>query len=158
MNSTLRLCIIGAIFTSFSMGLPACVTTRAQLNEQNGVSEGNAEEAGYQKVKRTVSVKSEEIAAPTPAPAPVAQAPVTQAPTTPAPLGVAPLPEHHLGPVPPTAPVAPVAAVPATSSTPSHPAAAAAAMSGGSYGEEEMRSELARLSGQVEEMEKNNGR
>jgi len=111
------------------LSVQACVTTRAALNEKRE----QGDESSVPSTSKNSSVKSEDLSPSVPAPTPsvvetskpldASMAPVTTSATPVSPTPVRPSP---LLPVP---------------------------VSGGSYGMEEMRSELAKLSGKVEDME-----
>ena len=131
MKLSTSFCVFSAVFLSF--GLPGCVTTRAELNAQKGITAQNAEEEGYEKPNSN-SVKSEDL-------------PQTQESAA---------PKNELAPIrKQTTPSTPAAAESGTPVPPQATAgkAAAVAAEGGSYGEEEMRAEMTRLNGRVEELE-----
>ncbi|MBS1959584.1 MAG: tetratricopeptide repeat protein [Bdellovibrionales bacterium] len=120
------------------ISLSSCVTTRQQMNEEKGISDESASATSAQ--PQSNSVKSEDISKPDPVvqtfpPSPVAQTP----PVT------APVPSNNNGDGKNQ-----TVLVPATTaaSTPT-----VATGSGGSYTMDEIRSEMARLTGKVDELE-----
>jgi TolA-binding protein len=126
------LLLILAVFSLFSLfALSACVTTREQMNRERGIGTQESGSSGNAASEPSSTVKSEDLNQNNPAPAPQAQSPVTQGP--PATAGSVPAPAI-VGPTP-------------------VPASPPASTSGGMYSIEEIRAEMARLSGKVEELE-----
>jgi TolA-binding protein len=152
MKKPLKLMLFGAILINAS-----CVTTRAQMNEKNGVTEDaeapvNTSEDGTNRSR--VNVKTENLtpATDTAIPAKNSAAAPTKMTTdttvaTPSPPMTAGSPNKAAPSIPSSAPIvaAPIAGV----------SVGTIAANGGAYTDDELKAELARVSGQVEELQHN---
>jgi TolA-binding protein len=132
MNFFSKLAILAVFLVSTSHLMSGCVTTRAQLNQERGITEDSDEGAAEETPSKS-SVKSEDLSS-TPAQPP---ATVTNPPLTPQAPGGATVSNP---PAQPPGPYAPAAGAAASAST-------------GGYNAEELRAEIARLNGKVEELE-----
>jgi TolA-binding protein len=126
MNFFSKLLVLSVFLVSTSSFLTACVTTRAQLNEERGITDANSSsEAPSRTSQKTSAVQSEDLNESEPSES-ARSATVTNPPTT--------------------AGAAVSGATVSTASANSSPQA-------GGYGAEELRAEIARLNGRVEELE-----
>ena len=144
----MKLFSILSAFLLFSLSLTACVTTREQLNEQRGITSDDSTAVAHEKPIQSEDLKEPEVVAPN-----------TSAATTPESAIEADKANsavtHKSTPMTAEVPSNTVTASSQTSAVPMAASGSATLLKGdlSSYGVDELRVEVARLNGVVEELE-----